>query len=160
MCESLDRSATTTTTRPQDKAYLWLVGNGRIVVIVVLIVPHSSIPYYPKVRRAVPIPEPLLGGFWGLPRPPPCPFPKPGFRGLQCPIHGSSALCGWFSKLGSLFGSLIREFPKIRGTGVPYFGVLIMRILPFRVLYQVALFSETPPYNAAPYYLGYPKRRP
>ena len=25
--------------------YLWLVGNGRKVVIVVIIVPHSSIPY-------------------------------------------------------------------------------------------------------------------
>ena len=26
-------------------SYLWLVGNGRMVVIVVTIVPHSSIPY-------------------------------------------------------------------------------------------------------------------
>ena len=26
-------------------SYLWLVGNGRMVVIVVIIVPHSSIPY-------------------------------------------------------------------------------------------------------------------
>ena len=26
-------------------SYLWLVGNGRMVVIVVLIVPHSPIPY-------------------------------------------------------------------------------------------------------------------
>ena len=26
-------------------AYLWLVGNGRMVVMVVIIVPHSSIPY-------------------------------------------------------------------------------------------------------------------
>ena len=25
--------------------YLWLVGNGRMVVIVLIIVPHSSIPY-------------------------------------------------------------------------------------------------------------------
>ena len=25
--------------------YLWLVGNGRMVVIVVIVVPHSSIPY-------------------------------------------------------------------------------------------------------------------
>ena len=25
--------------------YLWLVGNGRMVVIVVIIVPHSSIPH-------------------------------------------------------------------------------------------------------------------
>ena len=29
-------------------SYLWLVGNGRMVVIVVIIVPHSSIPYEPK----------------------------------------------------------------------------------------------------------------
>ena len=28
-----------------NRSYLWLVGNGRMVVIVVLIVPHSSIPY-------------------------------------------------------------------------------------------------------------------
>ena len=27
------------------QAYLWLVGNGRMVVLVVIIVPHSSIPY-------------------------------------------------------------------------------------------------------------------
>ena len=33
------------------------------------------------------------------------------------------------------------EFPKIR---VPYFGVLIIRILLFRVLYSGPLFSETP----------------
>ena len=26
-------------------SYLWLVGNGRMVVTVVIIVPHSSIPY-------------------------------------------------------------------------------------------------------------------
>ena len=32
------------------------------------------------------------------------------------------------------------EFPKI---GVPYFGVLLIRILLFRVLYSVPLFSET-----------------
>ena len=25
--------------------YLWFVGNGRMVVIVIIIVPHSSIPY-------------------------------------------------------------------------------------------------------------------
>ena len=30
--------------------YLWLVGNGRMVVMVVIVVPHSSIPYHPKVR--------------------------------------------------------------------------------------------------------------
>ena len=33
------------------------------------------------------------------------------------------------------------EFPKI---GVPYFGVLLMRILLFRVLNEGPLFSETP----------------
>ena len=26
-------------------SYLWLVGNGRMVIIVVIIAPHSSIPY-------------------------------------------------------------------------------------------------------------------
>ena len=35
----------------------------------------------------------------------------------------------------------LREFPKI---GVPYFGVLITRILLFRVLYWGPLLSETP----------------
>ena len=34
-----------------------------------------------------------------------------------------------------------REFPKI---GVPYLGVLTIRILLFRVLYWGPLFSETP----------------
>ena len=34
------------------------------------------------------------------------------------------------------------DFPKIRA---PYFGVLIIRILLFRVLYWGPLFSETPP---------------
>ena len=33
------------------QSYLWLVGNGRMVVIVVIIVPHSCIPYYPKVSN-------------------------------------------------------------------------------------------------------------
>ena len=33
---------------PQHLTYLWLVGNGRMVVIVLLIVPHSSIPYLTK----------------------------------------------------------------------------------------------------------------
>ena len=42
-------------------------------------------------------------------------------------------------------------FPKgpcgsFRTQGVPYFGVLIVRILLFRVLYQGPLFSETPMY--------------
>ena len=36
---------------------------------------------------------------------------------------------------------MIREFPKTRGT---LFGVLIIRILLFRVLYWGPLFSETP----------------
>ena len=38
-------------------------------------------------------------------------------------------------------GLFFREFPKI---GVPYLGVLIIRILLFRVLYKGPLFSETP----------------
>ena len=33
------------------------------------------------------------------------------------------------------------SFPNL---GVPYFGVLIIRILLFRVLYKGPLFSETP----------------
>ena len=32
-------------TKVTSTTYLWLVGNGRMVVIVVIIVPHSSIPY-------------------------------------------------------------------------------------------------------------------
>ena len=36
------------------------------------------------------------------------------------------------------------EFPKIRAT---LFGVLIIRILLFEVLYQGPLFSETPTYG-------------
>ena len=39
----------------------------------------------------------------------------------------------------------IWEFPK---TGVPYLGVLIIRILLFRVLHSCPLFSETPIYAA------------
>ena len=38
----------------------------------------------------------------------------------------------------------IREFPKIKGTRVPYLGVPMIRILPFRVLYWGPLFWETP----------------
>ena len=40
-----------------------------------------------------------------------------------------------------------RNFPVFWGfhkLGVPYFGLLIIRILLFRVLYLGALFSETP----------------
>ena len=37
--------------------------------------------------------------------------------------------------------SRFRKFPKI---GVPHLGVLIVRILLFRVLYWGPLFSETP----------------
>ena len=33
----------------QDATYLRLVGNGRMVVVVVIIVPRSSIPYKPKL---------------------------------------------------------------------------------------------------------------
>ena len=40
-------------------------------------------------------------------------------------------------------GHPIWEFPKI---GVPYFGVLIIRILLFRVVCEGPLFSETPIY--------------
>ena len=40
-------------------------------------------------------------------------------------------------------GLCIWDFPKIR---LPYFGVLMIRILLLRVLYQGPLFSETPPH--------------
>ena len=36
------------------------------------------------------------------------------------------------------------EFGSFRKVGVPYYGVLKIRILLFRVLYQGPLFSETP----------------
>ena len=39
------------------------------------------------------------------------------------------------------FGFLCGSFQKV---GVPYVGVLVIRILPFKVLYSVPLFSETP----------------
>ena len=45
------------------------------------------------------------------------------------------------------------EFPKIRGA--PYFGVLIIRILLFRVLDVGPLFSEIPMYG--PEYSRSPK---
>ena len=38
-------SVSTASCVKQDSTYLWLVGNGRMVVIVVIIIPHSSIPY-------------------------------------------------------------------------------------------------------------------
>ena len=38
----------------------------------------------------------------------------------------------------------LQEYGSFRKLGVPYFGVLIIRILLFRVLYQGPLFSETP----------------
>ena len=43
-----------------------------------------------------------------------------------------------------LKGSIRYSFRKF---GVPYFGVLITKILPFRVLYWGRLFSETPIYG-------------
>ena len=43
--------------------------------------------------------------------------------------------------LRGVSGCLTWEFPKI---GEPYLGVLIIRILLFRVLYWGPLFSETP----------------
>ena len=51
-----------------------------------------------------------------------------------------------FSAVPALFDTgeamkLTWDFPKIR---VPYFGVLMLRILLFRVLYQDPLLSETP----------------
>ena len=46
---------------------------------------------------------------------------------------------GCVSKGSELF--IIWEFPKI---GDPYFGVVIIGILPFRVLHRVPHFSEAP----------------
>ena len=45
--------------------------------------------------------------------------------------------------MGTLPGLSIWEFPKIRDT---FLGVLIIRILLLRALYQGHLFSETPIY--------------
>ena len=39
---------------------------------------------------------------------------------------------------------VVRTNGSFRKLGVPYFGVLIIRILLFRVLYRGPLFSETP----------------
>ena len=41
---------------------------------------------------------------------------------------------------------------SFRNVGVPHFGVLIIRILLFRVLYLGPLFSETPTYSDPPKY--------
>ena len=47
---------------------------------------------------------------------------------------------GWFGR----FLEMAFSFRKLGGGGgVPYFGVLIIRILLFRVLYWGPLFSET-----------------
>ena len=40
----------------KPSTYLWLVGNGRMV-IVVIVVPHSSIPYEPKVSLSTQSPK-------------------------------------------------------------------------------------------------------
>ena len=62
--------------------------------------------------------------------------------GLRRPGCRGPRLCDG-EALKPAFQLLIREFPKI---GVPYFAVLIIRILLFRVLYLGPLFSETPTY--------------
>ena len=41
-------------------------------------------------------------------------------------------------------GSVRASYGSFRQLGVPYLGVLIIRILLFRVLYSCPLFSETP----------------
>ena len=62
-------------------------------------------------------------------------------RGTRSVPWSENEVAGFISfwELG-LVGQ-IWEFPKIR---VPFLGVLIIRILLFRVLYQGPLFSETP----------------
>ena len=46
----------------------------------------------------------------------------------------------------------IWEFPKIRG---PSFGVLIIGILLFRIMFYGPLFSETPIYQVVGYNTGF-----
>ena len=48
--------------------------------------------------------------------------------------------------------STLWEFPKL---GVPYFGVLIIRILLFRLLYEVPLFFLKLPYEGLGLGLGF-----
>ena len=71
-------------------------------------------------------------------------------RPLNDPGKGGLALArglrNWGLALREKHGlwpaNIIWEFPQIRG--VPYFGVLIIRILLFRLQHQGLLFSETP----------------
>ena len=46
--------------QPLSQTYLGLVGNGRMVVIVVIIVPHSSIPILTKGKERGPEPHRLI----------------------------------------------------------------------------------------------------
>ena len=55
-----------------------------------------------------------------------------GLKGLGC-MSAEPPCSSDIQAIGVL--EMIREFPKIRGTGVPCFGVFIIRILLFRVLY-------------------------
>ena len=58
--------------------------------------------------------------------------PKRNYFGASGRVWSSVlGALGFGSRIRELF-SVVREFPKIRA---PYFGVLIIRILPFRVLY-------------------------
>ena len=70
---------------------------------------------------------------------------KDGIWKLQVLMRGTKEL----GPTGLTFSRLPRLlYPVLNGSfrkyGVPYFGVLIIRILLFRVLYQGPLFSETP----------------
>ena len=56
----------------------------------------------------------------------------------------------WFRGSGLGF----REYGSFRKFGVPYFGVLKIRILLFRVLYLGPLFSEKLPYSFVKAMLG------
>ena len=55
--------------------------------------------------------------------------------------------CRTFPSTWRFMGSYMwsyKSYGGFRKWGVPYFGVLIVRILLFRVLHQGPLFSETP----------------
>ena len=62
---------------------------------------------------------------------------------LRVPLKGSFKVSFNFnsSHKGSIKGLGFRSFRKV---GVPYFGVLILRVRPFRVLSWGPLVSETP----------------
>ena len=55
---------------------------------------------------------------------------------------GFRVACGFRFKVPGSWAHF--RYGSFRKLGVPYFGILIIRILLFRVLYEGPLFSETP----------------